>query len=181
MSPELAFYIANGISIITGIIAIILMQQKKMITILFLQIVVNLLGAINYFLLGGGSGAAGSALAIVQSVVMFVYTRKNKRPSVPVVVLFIISYVSVSTYNVIATRDLMEIFPGIAAVCFSVSLLQEKSSVFRIWGVLNSAFWLPYDIYFKSYVMLCVHFGLLVSAIVAMIRLDGLFQRKIAK
>ncbi len=39
-------------------------------------------------------------------------------------------------------------------------------------------FWVPYDIYTVSYVMSIVHFGILVSSIVGMIRHDGLFRRK---
>ena len=51
------FYIAQGISVLTSIVAIIMTQFKNMKNILIGQIIVNLLTASTYFLLGGISGA----------------------------------------------------------------------------------------------------------------------------
>ena len=88
---------------------------------------------------------------------------------------FIACYVASSGYIIISKMDLMELLPALAAICFSLSLVQEKPSNFRIWGALNPSFWLPYDLYTQSYVMFCVHFGILISSIVGMVRLDGFF------
>lgn len=178
MDPQIAFFIAQGISVVTGILAILLMQFKNMKTILLFQIIVNLLASSNYLLLGGDTGAIVSALAILQSVVMFLYNRKQIKPHIAVIVAFICAYVTCSAYNIITTRDLMELLPAFAAICFSVSLVQEKTSVFRVWGALNPSFWLAYDLYTRSYVMFGVHLGILISSIVAMVRLDGLFRVK---
>ncbi|MBQ8408518.1 MAG: YgjV family protein [Clostridia bacterium] len=178
MDPQVAFYIAQGISVVTGVLAILLMQFKNMKTILLFQIIVNLLASSNYLLLGGDTGAIVSALAIIQSVVMFLYSQRQRKPHLAVIVGFICAYVACSTYNIVMTRDLMELLPAFAAVCFSVSLVQEKPSVFRIWGALNPSFWLAYDLYTRSYVMFCVHLGILISSVVAMVRLDGLFRIK---
>ena len=178
MNPEVAYWIAQGISVITGILAILLMQLKNMKTILLFQIIVNLLAASNYFILGGDTGAIVSALAILQSVVMFVYNKKGVKPHLAVVICFVAAYVSCSAYTLFTTRDMMELLPACAAVCFSVSLVQEKPKIFRIWGALNPSFWLAYDLYTDSHVMFCVHLGILISSVVAMIRLDGLFKRK---
>lgn len=178
MSREVAFWIAQGISIFTGILAILMMQFKNMKTILLFQIIVNLTASINYLLLGGDSGAIVSLLAIIQSVVMFIYNTKKVKPHIPVIIAFICGYLAISSYNIAMTRDPMEILPAMAAVCFSVSLVQEKPSVFRIWGALNPSCWLAYDIYTASYVMFAVHLGILISSLVAMVRLDGLFKRK---
>ena len=53
MNYETAYLIAQLISVVTGVLAIILMQLKNMKTILLFQIIVNLLAASNYLLLGG--------------------------------------------------------------------------------------------------------------------------------
>ena len=42
-------------------------------------------------------------------------------------------------------------------------------------GIIFDSFWFPYDLYTQSYVMFCVHLGILISSIVGMIRLDGFF------
>ena len=70
------FYIAQGISILTGILAAVMMQLKKMKVILLFQLAVNLLTALTYILLGGLSGGGICLIAILQSAVMFFYNKK---------------------------------------------------------------------------------------------------------
>ena len=178
MDPKIAFFAAQGISVLTGVLAIAMMQFKNMKLILMFQIIVNTTALTNYFLLGGDTGVFVSVLAIVQSVVMYLYNRNGKRPHVAVIVLFILAYGACSAYNIAVTRSAMELLPACAAICFSVSLVQEKPSVFRIWGALNPSCWLGYDLYTSSYVMFCVHLGILTSSVSAMIRLDGFMRRK---
>ena len=112
------FYIAQGISIISGIFAIIMMQQKNMRTILIFQIIVNLTASLNYLILGGNSGAILSIIAIVHLIVMFLYNKKEKAPHLITVLAFMAAYLASSVYNVIALSDLRELLPAAAAVCF---------------------------------------------------------------
>ena len=74
------FYIAQGISVLTALTAIVGMQMKNMKAILLSQILANLFTASTYFLLNAFSGAGICLVAIVQAVVMFFYNRKNKTP-----------------------------------------------------------------------------------------------------
>ena len=181
MPHEVAFWLAQGISVLTGILAIIMMQMKNMKTILLFQIIVNLTASLNYLLLGGDSGAFISLLAIIQSIVVFIFNTKNKKPHIAILIAFATGYVSISAYNIISSGEIIGILPAMAAICFCVSLVQEKPSVFRIWGALNPSFWLIYDLMTESYVMFCVHLGILISTIIAMVRLDGLFRKKARK
>ena len=178
MDPQVAFYIAQGISVLTGILAMIMMQLKNMKMVLLFQIIVNTTTLTNYFLLGGDTGVFVSILAIVQSVVMFLYNRRGIKPHLAVVIAFVVAYAGCSAYTIAQSRQLLDLLPACAAICFSVSLVQSKTASFRIWGSLNPAFWLGYDLYTRSYVMLCVHLGILISSVVAMIRLDGLLGKK---
>ena len=106
MDETTAFYLAQGISILCGIVAIITMQLKNMKTILVFQIIVNFTALLNYLLLGGNSGAMVSLLAIIQAVAMFIYSTKKRRPHKTVIIGFILGYAACSTYNIIAARDL---------------------------------------------------------------------------
>ena len=56
MDPVTAFWIAQSISVLTGVIAIVMMQFKNMKLVLTFQIIVNLLASANYLLLDGGAG-----------------------------------------------------------------------------------------------------------------------------
>lgn len=175
------FWIAQGISIVTGILAIIMMQLKNMKAILAFQITVNLIASTNYLLMDGDTGMIVSLVAVVHSVVMYFYNTKNMTPHIPVTVGFILVYLGCAAYNLVVTLDPMEILPALAAFCFAISLVQKKASVFRIWGALNPSFWLAYDLYTGSYVMFLVHAGILISSIIGMIRLDGYFRKKKAE
>ena len=177
MDATTAFWIAQGISVVTGILAILMMQLKNMKLILFFQIVVNFIASTNYLLMEGDTGMIVSLVAVLQSVVMYFYNKKQIKPHIPVTVAFISVYVGCSIYNIVTKLDPMEVLPAIAAFCFSMSLVQKKPSVFRIWGALNPVFWLPYDLYTSSYVMFLVHFGIFMSSVIGMIRLDGYFKR----
>lgn len=61
--------------------------------ILLGQITVNLLAASTFFLFGGLSGAWICFVAIVQTIVMFFYNRKNKLPHISITILFILLYI----------------------------------------------------------------------------------------
>ena len=178
MDPILAFWLAQSISVIAGVLAVVMMQLKNMKLILLFQVLINLIASTNYLLMDGGSGMLLSLVAIIHAVVMFFYNTKEIKPHVPVSVGFILVYFACAIYNIVLTHDPMEILPAFAAFCFSMSLIQKKPSVFRIWCAFNPVFWVPYDLYTESYVMFLVHSGILISSIVGMIRLDGLFCKK---
>ena len=69
----------------------------------------------------------------------------------------------------------MQILPAMSAFCFSVSMMHKKPSLYRLWSALNPTFWFIYDIYSSAYIMSIVHTGIIISAVIGMIRLDGLF------
>ena len=169
MDPQTAYYIAQGISVATGIAAIIMMQLKGMRIILFFQILTNLLGK---------SGVLVSLLAVFCSLVMYFYNLKNRKPHLAVALAFIAAYVACSVYSTVSASDFMEILPAFSATCFVLSLIQTKASYFRIFATFNPIFWLPYDLHKGAYVMFAVHLGILISSVVGMIRVDGLFRKK---
>ena len=178
MNPTLAFWLAQGISVIAGVLAVVMLQLKNIKLMLLFQVLINLIGSANYLLMDGGSGMILSLVAIVHAIVMYFYNVRKKKPHLPVSIAFILVYFACAIYNTVLTKDLMEILPAIAAFCFSMSLVQEKPSVFRIWILFNPIFWVPYDLYTESYVMFLVHSGILISSFVGMIRIDGLFKKK---
>ena len=165
----MAFYIAQGISVLTALTAIVMMQFKSMKKILAGQILANLLTASTYFLLGGFSGAGICFAAIAQSVVMFLYDRKGKSPHPAVLAGFIALYVACS---VIYYTSPIDILSAMAAVCFAVSIAQKKPSASRAWYVMNPLFWMVYDLYTRAYGNYIMHLVIFISTLTAMIRLD---------
>ena len=120
---DMDFYIAQGISVLTAAVAIVMMQFKNMRLILLGQILANLLTAFTYFLLGGFSGAGICFIAIVQSVVMFFYNKKGKKTHLPVILGFVLLYIACSAYYF---GSVIDIFSALAAVALLSALCRQN-------------------------------------------------------
>lgn len=163
------FYIAQGISILTCVVAIIMMQFKSMKKILIGQIIANLLTASTYFLLGGISGAGICFIAIIQTTVMFILNKKNISVHTAVVALFIFLYIGCS---IVYYKTPADILSALAAVCFAISVIQSKPSLSRIWYSFNPLCWIIYDIFNLAYVNLAMHLVVFVSVVISILRND---------
>lgn len=194
MDPTVAFYVAQGVSVVTGAIAILLKQLKKMTHIFIFEILANSLAALNYLFLyyageSGTSGAFVSGLAAFNALIMLMFYLENKKAHFSLTVVFICLYTGFSLYTMlepvnfdafsirgfINEAKFIEILPALSAFCYSVAMMQKKPSMYRLWSALNPTFWFVYDLYSGAYVMSVVHFGIIASAVIGMIRLDGLF------
>ena len=163
------FYLAQAISIINGVLAVMMMQFKDMKKILIFQIITNLLTASTYILLGGFSGAGICIIAIVQSVIMFVYNVKKVPPHKWVVAVFVLLYIACSAFYY---KTFIDIFSALAAVCYAFSVVQTKASLSRLWYLFNPLCWLIYDIFTRAYGNFVLHFVVFVSTLFAIIRND---------
>lgn len=168
------FYIAQGISILTAITAIITMRLKNMKGILIGQILANLFTSSTYFLLGGFSGAGICLLAIVQGVVMFFYEKNNKKPHNAVIAGFILLYIACSA---LYYEHFIDICSALAAVCYAMSITQTTAKGSRLWYVFNPLLWVVYDIYTRAYANLVMHASIFLSTALFLIRNDGIFKK----
>ena len=169
------FYIAQGISILTAITAVIAMRLKNMKGILIGQILANLFTASTYFLLGGFSGAGICLLAIVQGVVMFFYNKNGKKTHNAVIVGFILLYIACS---VIYYEHIIDVCSALAAICYAMSIAQATAKDSRLWYVFNPLLWVIYDIYTRAYANLVMHAAIFCSTALFLIRNDGIFRKK---
>lgn len=163
------FYIAQGISIITTIISVVSTQIKSMKPILVCKIMANLLSVATYLLLGGISAAGMCFIAIFHSIVSFLFNMKEKKPPLYVALLFMAMYIACSA---IYYKSPVDIISGAAAVCFCISLTQTNSTAYRLWFVFNPLLWIVYDVLMMAYGNMVMHGIVLVSTIVAIIRID---------
>lgn len=150
----MAFYIAQGISALNGIVSILMIQFRDMKKILFGQILANLLAASTYFLLGGLSGAGICFIAISQTVVMFIYNLKGVKPHLWVIVGFVALYAGCSALYYQSPVDLLS---AAAAITYAFSVVQTKAAYSRLWYVFNPLLWLIYDLFTQAYVNILLH------------------------
>ena len=174
MDPQVAFWIAQSISIVTTVIAVLCMQLKNMNWILICQITANALAGTTYFFLDGKSGLGISLIAVVQTVVMFIYSKKGKNPHWLVTVAFCTSYFG---YSLIVYQEIFDFLPAAAAVFFALAVAQKKPSNYRIFAAINPIFWIVYDIYALAYVYIFMHSMIFISAVIGIIRLDVLGKK----
>lgn len=163
------FYIAQGISVLTCILAVVISQFKDMRGILAGRILTNLLSATTYLLLGGLSGAGVCLIAIVHTVIMYIYNEKKIPPHKSVIVLFVTLYVACSAVYYSSPVDIIS---GVAAVCFALSVVQTKPSCSRLWFVFNPLLWLIYDVFTRAYGNMVLHVIIFISTLAAIIRYD---------
>lgn len=154
------FYIAQGISVLNGVVAVLMMQFKDMKKILVGQILANLLTASTYFLLGGLSGAGICFIAIFQTVVMFIYSVKKVPPHRIVIAGFVVLY---AVCSVVYYKSPVDILSAAAAITYAFSVAQTKPAYSRLWYLFNPLFWLIYDLFTMAYVNIILHSVVFVS------------------
>lgn len=163
------FYIAQLIGVVVAVIAIISVQFKNLRTILVSQIIVNILAALNYALLGGFSGAGVNILAIIQTIWIYFYTRKGKKFSLPAGVLCMAAYLLIS---IISFSGFPTILSCTAALLYALSVMQSSAKKYRFFCLFNSIVWIGYDIYTCAYTTIFTHGFLVISILIAIYRRD---------
>ena len=163
------FYIAQGISILAGIIAGISMQLKEMKFILIAQISTNALIAGSYFFLDGNSGMFISIIAVIQAIIMFLFNRKGVKPPIYITIFFIILYYA---STLIGYKTLLDVFPAFAATFFALSIAFDNPKCYRIFLAINPFLWVIYDIYATAVVNALVHGFIFISSLIAIIKYD---------
>ena len=127
-------FIAGHIAgIFCTIFAVLSLQCKSMRRLLKLLIISNVLLILNFAFLHTWS-LSGIILA-VQTIITFVFKEKNKQIPSSVVDLFIASLITSTIYSY---KEFLDILPGIAAMIYTLSIIQKKSSDCRIFMIFGT-------------------------------------------
>ncbi len=165
----MAFIIAQTIGLAATVISIVSAQLKKIYWILFFEFVANMLVTLNYVLLGGMSGGYVCLVASVQTAVSCIYIYRKISVPKGVTAVFFGLYILVSVYTYSTPVDILAC---LCAITFALSIVQTKSSAYRIFIGINSLLWILYDIIVLAYTMIITHGLLLISVIIAILRHD---------
>ncbi|MBR2948253.1 MAG: YgjV family protein [Lachnospiraceae bacterium] len=172
---NISFFLAQAIGLLTTVIAIISVQFKNVKLILISQIILNLLVAANFALLGGLSGAWICILAAVQTAITFFIEQycgdKATRIRNILLPFFAAGYV---IGTVIVYKDWNDIVSCVCAILYVIAILQTESSKYRKVIILNALLWVIYDFTTMAYTSILTHGLEAVSIFIAMIRLKEL-------
>lgn len=161
------FLIAQIIGGIVLILTVISVQFKTKEKILLCQILANVLIAIQYFLLNALTGAVVSVINVIRCLIFYFYKKKNMKPSVFFLVVFIIIAV---VSGILTWQSIFSIIPIIAAIIFTYGLWQDNVKVTKICTALTAGNWTIYNVIVKAYVGAIQSIAETTSAIIAIIR-----------
>lgn len=163
------FIAAQIIGILITVSSVIGMQFKDMKWVLMGQIVSNLLTALNLALLGGLSGAGICITATVHTVTVFLLKMKNRKFPAEMSIVFAAVY---TLCSIAAYKSAFDILALVAALIYAMSVIQPRSSVCRIYLLINSLLWIIYDLSIGAYTTIITYVILITSIVIAMIRID---------
>ena len=171
-TPELIGQIL-GIFVIIG--CIINAQFPKRWQMLLCQVTLNVLSAVNYFLLGQGLAASlPCVVAAVHCTVNIVRDKKDKPAPLWEKSLFVALYPMawgvgflISVNN--GTASPLHLIPLVALVFFVSSVLVKKEQMMRFFTLCNAVMYLIYNIIYMN-VALIAHVFTIVSVLIALFR-----------
>lgn len=106
---------------------------------------------------------------------MFIYERKNIKPPIWLIVLFIVLYIACTIYYY---QSIIDIFSALAAVSYALSITQKDSAKARFCYSFNPICWLIYSFFCQAYANCITYFVIFISTFIVMIRVDDIFKFK---
>ena len=166
------FILAQLIGIAVTVYAVIATQFRSIKAVLWMEIITNLLTALNYILLGSLSGTWICIVAAVQAVVMNYlnqrYLEEQDKNRVFVLIVFALIYV---VGSVIVFEKWVDIFPCICALIYTMSVCQKDILRYKIISILNPSTWIIYDVVTRAYTTVVMRVILIVLTGIAIIRI----------
>lgn len=162
-------YIAGQVvGILVTITVIIIQQLKKRTQILWASVLVNILGALNVYLLSGslGSGVIVNFVAIAQILIALWHEKKNTSETIIEKIIFFILYVGV---GIICYTSPIDILAILAAVFYMIAMLQKNEQKIRLCLLANMTSWTIYHAILMSTGIFAQLAGI-ASAVIALIR-----------
>ena len=175
MMKTLAF-ILNLVGLVLAISAS-LIKGEKMKKTLLLILLGNLLVAISYLISGVGiNGAASGILACIQIAINYVFESKNKPIPKWLIAIYVVLFIAVNIW--VGGIAIPTIFAILACLAFIASIVQKNGKSFRACVIINTVFWIIYDIFVFSVNGLITHCSILVMNIIGVLMHDLKIKKK---
>lgn len=173
MSPELLSSVFGMLATITVLAS---MQFKNIKTVLIIQVICNLSGALSYLVLGQVSACSLYFVAVAESALFLAYRLCKKDAPKFWTWVFAAAFV---TCSVVTYKTPADIISMLAAFTCALALAQKNASVYRVIMLINGGLWITFDVVTGAYGMLPAHIITALSALLGIVRLDlKLFGKK---
>ena len=167
------FYIAQAIGLCITVMSILVQHAKKMHWIVTVEALMNGMAAVQYLLLDGMSGMWVSLIASANAICMLGYVKfgnpdRRKIPNI-LCIVFAAAHIAMGVRSIYVWYD---VIPVVAAVVFTVAMVQPSPFFYRVCRIINGAIWTIYCVCAGAYTMILTQVLGMVSAATAIWRLD---------
>lgn len=170
------FIFVQILGIMTLIVFVISMQQRKKETFLLLQTAGTVLFIIQYILTDRITGAIIFTIVVIRGVVFYYYKKKDLKPSVAVLLIFQTVLV-ISTY--FSWQNIFSVIPFTATVVKTWGVWQDDMKWTRRATLCCQSLLIAYNLYASMYTGALTQICSSASTLVAMRRYD--FRKKPVK
>ena len=163
------FILVQILGILTLIIFVISLQQRKKETFLLLQTGGTLLFILQYILTGRVTGAVIFIIVAIRGIVFYYYKKKNLKPSTAILIVFQI-ILMVATY--FTWQNILSIMPLIATVAKTWGTWQDDMKWIRKTSVISQSSMIIYNLTASMYTGALTEVCNLTSTLIAIWRYD---------
>ena len=150
-----------------GILAFIMLYQfNNMKKVLKIKMIMDVLWAIHYLLLGASSAFATNTICLVRECVFLNDDKKFFKSRIWLWVFVAFNIVSA----IVTWKGYFSILPAMTSTLATISFKQKSVKVARAIGVTNNAMMFTYDIFVGSYVGLIAETLAFLAVVVAIFR-----------
>ncbi len=161
--------------LLSSVAALTSLQIKDMRFVLVCQIICNGTGALSYIMSGGFSGSGIYMIAILQSLIFFIFRAKKVDAPRYMTFVFVGFYLICSAFTYKVPLDIV---PAVAALTCAFGVAQKNASFYRLLILSNGIIWLIYDLILPATITMALsHVITILSAVIGIVRLDILAKK----
>lgn len=161
--------IAQIMGYIATVLCVIGMQFKDKKNILMSQILINSILGISFIMLGANSGAIINLVAVVQTIVVYLFDRKKIPVPLYEVVIYVVVSIGLASTSVHRPIDAL---PLVCSLLYTTMILQKTAKNVRLVSMANLTVWIIYDIAVNNWGAFLSAFLSAISTIVSIVRYD---------
>jgi len=163
------FIFVQILGIITLILFVISLQQRKKENFLLFQIVGTLLFILQYILTNKYTGAILFTIVLIRGLVFYYYKKKDLKPSLIILIIFQVA-LGISTY--FSWQNILSIIPLIATSAKTWGTWQDDMKWIRRTSLLSQSIMIGYNLSAFMYTGALTELCNLISTIIAIWRYD---------
>ena len=167
---DLVFVIVQILGIISLVLFVVSLQQRRKENLLLWQIAGTLLFVAQYVLSDRLTGALTFSVVAVRGLVFYIYRKKDLKPSVAVLVVFLAALLG---STIISWQNMLSVIPFLATAAKTWGTWQDDMKWTRRVSLLSQTIMIAYDLAAGMYTAALTEACNSVSTIVAMRRFDG--------